>query len=73
MKKRNIVGYQIVSADGNNDLPNCFYSFEMFDDFNLAELWLQYEANTPEHGSFRWCLIPVFDGDIEDPTIIVSL
>lgn len=66
----NIIGYQVVSNDGKNETPECFYSFEMFEDVNLAEIWLNLEKKNPEHGEFRWVLLPIFDGDIEDPTII---
>lgn len=31
-----IIGFQIVSNDGNNDIPQCFFSFEIFEDIELA-------------------------------------
>lgn len=71
-KSRPIMGYQIVSNDGKNEIPDCFYSFEVLD-FGVAELWLHAEQRNPEHGQFRWVLLPVFDGDIEEPTIIDTL
>ena len=71
MKK--IIGYQIVSNDGKNDIPACFFSFEYFEDFNLAIKWLELEKTSSEFGTFRWLILPIFEGDIEDPTIITEI
>ena len=70
MKK--IVGYQIVSNDGKN-VPECFYSYEYFVDVNLATKWLELEKSNPEYGGFRWVLLPIFEGDIEEPTEINAI
>jgi hypothetical protein len=68
-----IIGYQIVSNDGKNEMPDCFYSFEVIDDIGIAEIWLAMEKKNLEHGKFRWVLLPIFDGDIEEPTFVDSL
>ena len=68
-----LIGYQIVSNDGKNELPSCFYSFEVIEDVGVAELWLLYEKKNPEHGLFRWVLLPIFEGDVEEPTFIDSI
>ena len=31
---KNIIGFQIVSADGKNHIPEEFYSFEIFNEIN---------------------------------------
>lgn len=67
---KNLIGYQIVSNDGKNELPECFYSFEIINDAYVAEKWLQIEKSNPENGIFRWVLLPIFEGDIEEPTFI---
>ena len=71
MKK--IIGFQIVSNDGKNEIPECFYSFEYFVDINLATLWLELEKSNPEYGIFRWVILPIFEGDIEEPTEIKTI
>ena len=70
MKTKYIIGYQIISNDGKNELPECFYSFEVIPDVSVAECWLHLEKNSPEYGEFRWNLSPIFEGDIEEPTFI---
>lgn len=65
-----IIGYQIVSNDGKNEIPDRFYSFEVIEDIEVAETWLKLEKANPENGKFRWVLLPIFEGDIEEPTII---
>lgn len=72
MLKR-VIGFQIVSNDGNNDIPECFFSFEMFEDIELACTWLEHEKTNPEHGEFRWVILPIFEGDIEEPTIMTAI
>ncbi len=65
-----LIGYQIVSNDGKNIMPECFYSFEVIEDFSIAEKWLIMEKKNPEHGIFRWVVVPIFDGEVENPTFI---
>ena len=69
-KKKPLIGYQIVSNDGKNELPSCFHSFEVINDAYVAEKWLAMENANPEHGKFRWVLLPIFEGDVEEPTFI---
>ena len=28
------------------------------------------EKKNPEHGIFRWVVVPIFDGEVENPTFI---
>jgi hypothetical protein len=70
MKNNSLIGYQIVSNDGKNELPSCFFSFEVIDNFCIAEKWIMMEKNNPENGDFRWVILPIFKGDVEEPTFI---
>jgi len=70
METNKLIGYQIISNDGKYELPSCFYSFEVIDDFSVAEKWIIMEKKNPENGLFRWVVSPVFEGDIEEPTFI---
>lgn len=64
-----LIGYQIVSNDGN-EIPKGFYSFEVFEDVLIAEKWIMAEKSKPESGIFRWVIKPVFKGDIEEPKFL---
>lgn len=66
---KQLLGYQIVSRTDNSDLPGCFTSFEVLE-YSAANQWLALEHFNPEHGTFRWVLLPVFEGDIENFTFI---
>lgn len=68
-----LIGYQIVSNDGKNELPSCFYSFEVISAFEVAQTWIILEKMSPEYGTFRWVLLPIFEGEVEDPTFIESI
>ena len=68
-----LIGYQIVSNDGKNEIPELFYSFEVFEDVKVAEGWLALEKESPENGEFRWVLLPIFEGDIEDESYIKTI
>jgi len=65
-----LIGYQIVSRYNVSEMPECFQSFEVIDDASVAEKWLLMEKNNPEHGEFRWVILPVFEGEVENPTFI---
>lgn len=69
----NLLGYQIVSGDGKNNIPECFSSFQYFENLELANDWLRSERVQLKHGKFNWVLAPVFEGDIEEPTIIEEI
>lgn len=69
---RELIGYQIVSNDYKGNTPDCFNSFEVFTDKAIAEKWLELEKLNPEHGVFRWKLVPVYYGEIEEPAFIKS-
>lgn len=66
----NLIGYQIESNDGQHEIPDCFHSFEVITTIEIADLWIRLEKMTPENGQFRWVIVPVFEGDIEEPTFI---
>jgi hypothetical protein len=68
MKK--IIGYQIVSNNGENNIPDEFYSFEIFDNIDLVIEWLENEKESPRYPNTLWIIFPVFEGDIENPTIM---
>lgn len=70
---KTIIGYQIISNDGKKELPTCFLEIEVIEDIDVAEKWLIYEKANPEFGQFRWVLSPVFEGDIDDPEIIIEI
>lgn len=67
MKK--IIGHQIVSEDGKHNIPECFYSFELFITKELADKWLEFERLNPEHPG-KWIAVPVYEGDIEEPAFL---
>ena len=67
-----IIGYQIISKD-RTEMPDCFWSFEVFADKGIAQKWLDLEKLNPEHGEFRWKLVPVFEGEVEEPTFIEEI
>jgi hypothetical protein len=68
-----IIGYQIVSNDGKNEIPDPFYSFEVISDVYIAQRWLELEKANPECGEFRWVLLPIFEGDVEEPTFLDTI
>jgi hypothetical protein len=65
-----LIGYQIVSGDGKCEQPLCFFSFEVLENFELVETWFELEKQNPEHGNFRWVALPIFEGDVEEPTLL---
>lgn len=60
MKK--LLGYQLVSATG--EYPDWHYSFEIY---TLASL-LERRLGMPSPN--KWFLMPIYEGDIEEPTIM---
>lgn len=65
-----LIGYQIISDDYKKEIPECFYSFEVIEDVGVAEQWLMLEKKNPQYGEFRWVLLPIFEGDVENPTFL---
>lgn len=57
-----IVGFQIV--DKNKNIPEGFYSFEVFVHIDDVVDELQQLQNK------KWLIEPIFEGDIENPTFI---
>lgn len=57
-----IVGFQIV--DKNKNIPEGFYSFEVFVHMDDVVDELQQLQNK------KWLIEPIFEGDIENPTFI---
>lgn len=65
-----LIGYQIISNDGENEIPELFSPSEVIEDIYIAKRWLELERECPENGCFRWVLLPIFEGDIEEPIIL---
>jgi len=62
-KLNELIGFQVV--DGNGEYPSDdtpFYSFEVL----TLEHALRIQATDPK----RWRLLPIYDGDVEEPTLI---
>jgi len=68
-----LIGYQIVSNDGKNNIPEEFYSFEIFKDIIMVENWIRWEKHSEKNGFFKWVILPIFEGDIEEPTFIKKI
>lgn len=64
-----LIGYQIVSNDGKNEMPDNHLSFEVITDISKLVLWLKNEKKKSGNSKFRWVL-PIFEGDIEEPIFI---
>ena len=60
---KQLISYQIESADGKHEVPDEFFSFEIFGTKKQAEAWM--EANNTDN---LWKIVPVYDGDIEGVT-----
>jgi hypothetical protein len=54
------IGYQVV--DGNGNYPDGYYSFQI--------LTLRESLSIFQKDKKRWRLLPIFKGDIEEPTFI---
>ena len=63
MRKRKILGYQV--ADVDDEMPDGWVSFGIY---SLADC---REAIAEDKK--RWHLITIFDGDIENPTLMTRL
>ena len=57
-----LIGYQVVSRDGKNNIPDDLYSFEVVSK-RVAD---SYVKDNPG----QWTKIPIYNGDIEEPTIL---
>jgi hypothetical protein len=57
------IGYQVVDSNGN--YPDGFYSFEIL---KLSAALFLVQQNKK-----RWRLLPIFKGDIEEPTFVSYL
>lgn len=66
---KNIIGYQIESADGQHNTPNEFWSFEIFKTKENAEKWLK-ESRLDDKFPGEWHIIPIYEGDIEEHSFI---
>jgi hypothetical protein len=58
------IGFQIESADGTHEIPDEFHSFEIMS-YYKAERWM-----TDNPCAIKWMIVPVFEGEIEDPTFL---
>lgn len=60
-KTNNIIGYQLVSKDGENRQPEHMYSFEAFPEQYLLSNKLSWEN--------EFNMVPVYEDTIENPTV----
>ena len=56
-----VIGYQIESIDGLHNIPDEFYSFQVFSKSFVNE-WLK-----KNNGDGNWKSVPKYEGNIEDP------
>lgn len=70
---KKIIGWQIVSDDGKNDIPVGFYSFEIWVSKKEVEAYLQIEKENPKFGEYRWKIVPIYEGDIEEPAFLKNV
>lgn len=54
------IGYQVV--DNSGDYPEGMFSFQVFS-LNIA-------LKVQNQDKRRWRLLPIYEGDVEDPTIM---
>ena len=64
-RKLALIGWQIVSFSGDEN-PEGMASFEVY----TEKFVLDWMANLPATEKSRWRLVPIFGGDIEEPTIM---
>lgn len=64
MKRRKFLGYQIVSKDGSNDIPEGFYSLEIIRTKRVLDDFFSKDK------SGLWVIVPVYSGEIEEPTFV---
>lgn len=64
--RRKLLGYQIVSSDGELLLPEGFHSFEIITSWKLLKEFFEDEDTNPKD----WHVVPVYEGDIEEPSFI---
>lgn len=65
--EKKIIGYQIVDTDSGADIPEVFFSFVVMSE-TFCKKWL---ADNNLFG--EWKMVPVYDGDIEEPTFFDGL
>ena len=65
-----IIGYQIVSADGKNEIPDGVHSFEVFE--HLSDCDHTVTMLNKSKGPSNWVILPVYKGDIEEHSFINS-
>jgi len=63
-EREKLLGYQIVSKDGNNDIPEGFWSFEIIRTKKVLNNFFSKD------NSGSWVVVPIYSGDIEEPTFI---
>ena len=64
---RKFLGYQIVDED-THDVPEGFYSFTVIVD--ALKLTSFFETQKGEDEPCKWIVIPIFEGDVEEPTFV---
>ena len=63
-KRKKFLGYQIVSKDGNYNIPEGFWSFEIIQTKKVLDDFFRKDK------SGLWVIVPVYSGDIEEPTFV---
>ncbi len=63
-KRKRFLGYQIVSKDGSNEIPEKFHSFEIIRTKKILDDFFS------EDNSGLWVIVPVYSGEIEEPTFV---
>ena len=67
--KNKLIGYQIESGDGMHDIPETFFSFEVFPETDV-DRWLN-ECNFKDgKGNWMWKKVPIYEGDVEEPDLV---
>lgn len=67
--EKKLTGFQIESTDGAHDIPDTFFSFEVFPEVDV-DRWLD-ECNFKDgKDNWMWKKVPIYDGDIEEPDYV---
>ena len=64
MRNKKFVGYQIESADRMHSIPDGFFSFQILSMATVDNFFTENKTNG------EWVVIPIYDGDIEEPKYV---
>jgi hypothetical protein len=62
------IGYQIESINGRHEIPEEFHSFEILSE-RKADEWMADDGHSKLRDLY-WMKVPIYEGDIEDPTFL---